>query len=141
MDDWLKFALAALFVSLAVGTYISHFGRRAKRELPEIDGIPKRHATLESRLAPDEVLARIRTVDAVGKVKVSIAADEPARGLVVLSDELTLKSFANFYPCFVSPKAGGSEIVVGILPPPPQAGPMVAKRLQRMTDAVRAAVA
>jgi hypothetical protein len=141
MDDWLKFALAALLVSLAVGTYISHFGRRAKRALPVIEGIPKRHATVESRLPPPEAMARIRTVNAAGKAKVSVAADEPARGLVVLSDELTLKSFANFYPCFVSPKGGGSEIVVGILPPPPQAGPMVAKRLQRMTDAVRAAVA
>lgn len=140
MDDWTKFALAALLIAIGVGTYISYFGKGGRREMPAIDGIPKRHTTVASALPPAEALARIKGVTAAGKAKIAVAKDEPARGLVVLSDAPSLKSFANYYPCFASAQGGGSEIVVGILPPPPQAGPMVAKRLQRMAEAVKAAV-
>lgn len=137
MDDWLKLALGALLVALGVGAFFTYVGKGSRRALPVIDGIPKRHQTVNSALPPAEALARIKGVTAAGKAKIAVAADEPGRGLVVLSDERSLKSFANFYPCFVSAQGRGSQIVVGILPPPPQAGPAVAKRLQRMAEAVR----
>lgn len=140
MEDWWKLALGALLVVIGVATFFTYFGKGSRRQVPDIEGPPARHLKVESSLPPAQALARIKSVTAAGKAKISVAAEEPARSLVVLSDEQTLKSFANFYPCFASARGNGSEIVVGILPPPPQAGPAVKKRLQRMAEAVRVAV-
>jgi len=140
VQDWTAWALGALLIAIGVGAFFTYFGKGGRRPLPPIEGIPARHETLSSPRAPAEALARIKTVTAAGKARITVAAEEPERGLVVLSDEASLKSFANFYPCFVSARDGGSAIAVGIMPPPPQAGPMVAKRLQRMVAAVRAAL-
>jgi hypothetical protein len=143
MDDWMKAAFAILLIVLGIGTYIAYFGRgKGKRPVPAMEGPPERNLSVESPRPPAEALARIKTIGAAGKVKISVASEDPARGLVVLSDELTRKGFANFFPCFADAgPRGGSTIVVGIVPPPPQRGPAVKARLKAMAEAVRAAVA
>ena len=138
MDDWIKLGLGAFLIALGVWTYFMYFGKGARREMPPINGVPNRNTTVTTALPPVQALARIRTMTAAGKARLEVASER--QDLVVLSDAPSLKSFANFYPCFVSAQGSGSQIVVGILPPPPQAGPAVAKRLQRMAEAVRAAV-
>jgi len=140
MQDWMAWAFGALLIAIGVGTFFRYFGKGSRRALPPIDGVPSRHEKLASVLPPAQAMARIKGVTAAGKARISVAADDPARGLVVLSDEQSLKSFANFYPCFVTARDGGSTVAVGILPPPPQAGPMVKKRLKRMVTAVQAAI-
>ena len=139
----MKLAFGTLLVAIGVLAFVTYFGRgKGKRPVPAIQGPPKRSQAVESPRPPAEALARIKTITAIGRVKISVAAEEAGRGLVVLSDELSRKGFANFYPCFATAGAkGGSEIVVGIVPPPPQMGPAVAGRLKKMAEAVRAAVA
>jgi hypothetical protein len=140
--DWKNIAFGVLLLLIGVGALLGYLRRNRRRPaVPVIAGPPRRQVTLASALAPAAALARIRTVSAAGRLKIGVAADEPERGLVVLSDEASMKGYANFYPCFVGEDGkSGSEIVVGIVPPPPQMGPAVNGRLKKMAEAVRAAL-
>jgi hypothetical protein len=124
-------------IGLVVVLVMAFIGSRRK---PEFDAPPKRNTTLTSSLAPADALARIKAIPNQQN-KLALAAEQPAKGLVVLSDNMSLASFGNFYPVFAKAAGAGSEIVVGIQPKAPQYGPVVSNKLKKVTEAVRAAVA
>jgi hypothetical protein len=133
--DVLQSALVGAMIGVAVVVVMAVFGSMRK---PKFDAPPRRHQVLQSPLPPAEAFARIKGLAGVNKL--SVAAEDAAKGLVVLSDKMTMMSFGNFYPCFVRPAGAGSEIAVGISPKTFQWGPVVTRNLRKATDAVRAAV-
>jgi hypothetical protein len=134
-DIW-QSALIGAVIGLVVVVAMAFIGSRRK---PVFDAPPKRNATVASALPPAEALARIKAIPNAQN-KLTVAAEEPAKGLVVLGDSMSLASFGNFYPCFAKAAGAGSEIVVGIQPKAPQYGPVVSSKLRKVTEAVRLAV-
>jgi len=134
-DIW-QSALVGAAIGVAVIVVMAIIGSLRK---PHFDAPPRRHEVIGSNLPPAETLARIKSLAGLNKLK--LAAEDPARGLVVLSDNMSLASFGNFYPCFVRAGGSGSEIAVGIQPKAPQYGPVVSSKLRKMVEAVRGAVA
>ncbi|HKY94250.1 MAG TPA: hypothetical protein VJL84_03050 [Kiloniellales bacterium] len=134
-EDMLQSALLGAAIGVAVVLVMALIGSRRK---PHFDAPPKRHQTVSSPLAPAEALQRVKAL--AGTNKLALAAEEPAKNLVVLSDSLSWASFGSFYPVFAKATPGGSELIVGISPRTPQFGPAVSMRLRKIVDAVRAAV-
>lgn len=123
---------AAIGVGVVVVMMIIGFTRK-----PNFLAPPRRHEVLRSTLPPAEAYERIKALANQG---FRLHHEEPANGLVVLSDAMSLLSFGNFYPCFVREAAGGSEIAVGIQPKVPQYGPVVGAKLRKVVAAVSGAV-
>lgn len=134
-EDMLQSALVGAAIGIAVVLVMAFIGSRRK---PNFDAPPRRNQTLQSPLSPADALARIKAL--AGSNKLSLAAEEPAKGLVVLADTMSLASFGNFYPVFAKATPGGSELVVGIQPKTPQYGPVVSSKLRKIVEAVRGAV-
>jgi hypothetical protein len=134
-DIW-QSALIGGAIGLAVVLVMAFIGSRRK---PHFDAPPRRNVTVTSALPPAEALARIRKIPELNR-KLAVVAEAPEKGLVVLSDSMSLASFGNFYPCFAKAAGAGSEIVVGIQPKAPQYGPVVSSKLKKVTEAVRTVV-
>jgi hypothetical protein len=134
-EDMLQSALVGAAIGIAVVLVMALIGSRRK---PKFDAPPRRNQTVHSPLAPADALARIKAL--AGSNKLALAAEEPAKGLVVLSDTMSLASFGNFYPVFAKATPGGSELVIGIQPKTPQYGPVVSSKLRKIVEAVRGAV-
>jgi len=133
--DFLQSALVGAAIGVAVIVVMGVIGSMRK---PHFTQPPRRNTVIRSALPPAEALARIKAL--AGMNKLSLAAEDPARNLVVLSDPMSLMSFGNFYPCFAREAEGGSEISVGIQPKTPQYGPVVTSKLRKITEAVQSAV-
>lgn len=133
--DMLQSALIGAAIGVAVVVVMALIGMTRK---PKFDAPPRRNQTIQSPLAPAQALERVKAL--AGLNKLALAAEEPAKGLVVLSDNMSLASFGNFYPVFAKATPGGSELVVGIQPKTPQYGPVVSSKLKKIVEAVRGAV-
>lgn len=134
-EDMLQSALVGAAIGVAVVVVMALIGSRRK---PHFDAPPRRNQSVQSPLAPADALARVKAL--AGSNKLAFAAEDPAKGLVVLSDSMSLASFGNFYPVFARATPGGSELVVGIQPKTPQYGPVVSSKLKKIVEAVRLAV-
>ena len=122
--------LYGALIGVAVVVVFAIIGMMRKANFSEP---PRRHSTLKTALSPADALARIKGMAGKGY---SIAQEDAAKGMVVLSDAMSLMSFGNFYPIFVRQ----GEVVVGIAPKVPQYGPVVGNKLRKITDAVQAAL-
>ena len=123
---------AAIGVGVVVVMMIIGFTRKPNFAVP-----PRRHDVVRSPLPPAEAYERIKGLANQG---FRLHQEDPATGVVVLSDAMSLLSFGNFYPCFVREADGGSEIAVGIQPKVPQYGPVVGAKLRKVAAAVGTAV-
>ncbi len=133
--DIMQSALVGAAIGIAVVLVMALIGSRRK---PKFDAPPRRNQTVQSALPPAEALARVKALG--GNNKLALAAEDPAKNLVVLSDPSSLMSFGNFYPVFARATPGGSELSVGISPKTPQWGPVVTNKLRKIAEAVRIAV-
>jgi hypothetical protein len=128
--DMMESLLYGAAIGIAVVVIFALIGMTRKANFSEP---PRRVATLSTKLAPAEALARIKGLAGKGY---SVVQEDPAKGMVVLQDSLSLLSFGNFYPIFARP----GEVVVGISPKVPQYGPVVGSKLRKITDAVQGAL-
>lgn len=129
-DSMMESLLYGAAIGVAVVVVFALIGMTKKANFSEP---PRRTASLPTKLAPDEALARIKGLAGKGY---SVVQEDAAKGMVVLQDTMSLMSFGNFYPIF----ARSGEVVVGISPKVPQYGPVVGSKLRKITDAVQGAL-
>jgi hypothetical protein len=125
---------AWIFIFIAIGIgYLIAFTRKGKAAGASMTS---RREDVSSDASPAEVFAALRLIGHPFKVDDADAASN----ILVLSSPVTLFSWGFLYPVFITPRGGGSKIVVGCGSKVIQIGPIATNAHNKCVAAIRAAL-
>ena len=125
---------ALMGAAIGVGVMLVMLFWGARRKFDFVAKRPSRGQSFAVALSPE------MAATALQKIAEGYQQHEVKPGLVVLKDKMTATAYSYYYPIYLAPKDGGTEVFVAIQPKMPQYGPVVKNKLNKAVAAAKQAL-